>query len=321
MVGKMADDIADKGIVVIFGGGGFVGRQTAQALLTAGYRVRIAQRDPSQAYRVKPLGGLGQVQAIAADVTKPDSVARAVAGAKAVINLVGVLKGPMQAVHVDGARHVAQAAKRADVHTLVHMSAIGADVASASAYGRTKGEGEKAVRDAFPAATIVRPSLIFGRDDQFTNRFAGMIASTPIIPIVRADTRFQPVFVGDVASAILAALIGSDQCAGKTFTLGGPDVMTMRDILQWIAVETCRHPRFVALPDGIARNLAQLTGWMPGAPITSDQFRMLESDNVVGGAPHQIADLGITPTPLLAVAPEWLERYRKHGRFSTRVSA
>jgi len=302
-------------LVTLFGGGGFVGRALAQALFARGWRVRIAQRDPTAAYVVKPLGGLGQSQFVAADITRPDSVARAVAGADAVVNLVGVLKGNFEAVHVAGARNVAAASAAAGVGALVHMSAIGADADSPSPYGRTKASGEAAVRAAFPAATIMRPSIIFGRDDQFTNRFAALIRATPVVPIIAGETKLQPVFVGDVANAMADAVTNPAAHAGKTCTLAGPDILSMAKINHWLAEMIGRHPTFVPVPDSIARLLATLTGWAPGAPITRDQLAMLARDNVADPALPGLAAFGIQPTPMDAVAPAWLTAYRKHGRF------
>ncbi|WP_242186162.1 complex I NDUFA9 subunit family protein [Sphingomonas sp. CARO-RG-8B-R24-01] len=307
-------------LVTLIGGGGFLGRYVAQALLERGARVRIAQRDPRQAFFLKTQGGLGQTQFVAVDITKPESIAHAVAGADAVVNLVGILSGDFQKIQVDGARIVAEAAARAGVATLVHMSAIGADSASDSAYGRSKGEGEAAVRAAFPTATILRPSIVFGREDQFLNRFAGMISSAPVVPVLRTGTRFQPVYVGDVAQAVVKALDEPALAAGKTFELGGPDTITMGALIRWIAKTTGHKRPIVELPDSIGAAIAGL-GFLPGAPITKDQWKMLANDNVVAAGANGLDTLGITPTPLDAVAPVWLVRYRKGGRFSAPAAA
>ncbi|MET3825223.1 NADH dehydrogenase [Sphingomonas sp. PvP055] len=307
-------------LVTLIGGGGFLGRYVAQALLERGTRVRIAQRDPHQAFFLKPLGGLGQTQFVAVDITKPESIARAVAGADAVVNLVGILAGDFQKIQVDGARIVAEAAARAGVETLIHMSAIGADSASDSAYGRSKGDGEAAVRAAFPSATILRPSIVFGREDQFLNRFAAMIGSAPVVPVLRSGTTFQPVYVGDVAQAVVKALDEPMIAAGKTFELGGPDTITMGALIRWIAKMTGHKRRIVELPDSIGAAIAGL-GFLPGAPITKDQWKMLATDNVVSAGASGLDTLGITPTPLDAVAPAWLVRYRKGGRFSAPIAA
>ncbi|MFZ5796001.1 MAG: complex I NDUFA9 subunit family protein [Sphingomonas sp.] len=306
-------------LVTLIGGGGFLGRYVAQALLARGARVRIAQRDPRQAFFLKPQGGLGQTQFVAADLAKPESIARAVAGSDAVVNLVGILGGDFQRVHVEGARIVAEAAKAAGVARLVQISAVGADPASPSAYGRSKGEGEAAVRAAFPSATILRPSIVFGREDQFINRFAKMIASAPVVPVLRAGTKFQPVYVGDVADAVVAAIENPALSAGKTLELGGPDILSMGALVRWIAKAIRRTPHIVELPDAIGGAIAAF-GFLPGAPITSDQWKMLANDNVVSGK-NGLTALGITPTPLDAVAAGWLVQYRKGGRFAVPASA
>ena len=302
-------------LVTLIGGGGFVGRYAARALLVAGARVRIAQRDPRQAWFLKTQGGLGQTQFVGADVTRPDTVARAVAGADVVVNLVGVLQGDFQRFHVDGARTVAEAAAAAGAEALVHLSAIGADPGSPSAYGRSKGEGEAVVRDAFPGAAILRPSVVFGREDGFSNRFASMIAASPVVPILRADTKFQPVFAGDVGEAVATAAGDAGRFGGQTFELGGPDVMSMRALHHFLADAIHRRPHFIELPDAVGAVLARL----PGTPITSDQWLMLQKDNVVAAGADGLEALRVQPTPMAAVAAEWLVRYRKQGRFSRRT--
>lgn len=301
-------------LVTLFGGGGFVGRYVAQALLAAGARVRVAQRDPRGATFLKPLGGLGQTQFVAVDVTKPDTVARAAAGSDAVVNLVGSFAN-MQAVNVDGAASIARAAADAGTAALVHVSAIGADPEAPSNYGRTKGEGEAAVRAAFPAATILRPSLVFGREDDFTNRFAGMIARTPVLPVLRGATRFQPVYVKDLAGAIVAALAHPTVHGGKTYEIGGPDVLSMRQINAFLAGQIGRNPAIVDVPDAIGSLIATL-GFLPGAPITADQWKMLRHDTVVATDAEGLAAFGIAPTPMAAAVGDWLVRFRRHGRFA-----
>lgn len=309
-------------LVTLIGGGGFLGRYVAQDLLAAGARLRIAQRDPREAYFLKTQGGLGQTQFVAADVRKAETIARAVSGADAVVNLVGVLKGDFEGVQAEGAKIVAGAAARAGVSSLVHVSAIGADPESPGAYGRTKAAGEAAVRTAFPTATIVRPSIMFGREDQFINRFAAMItrAGALPVPVLRAQEKFQPVFVGDVAAAIVAALADPGKASGRTFELGGPDVITMGALIRWIAGAIGRDPAIAELPDFIG-NLLSLGGFLPGAPITRDQWKMLQVDNVVAPGASTLADLDVAPTPLDTVAPGWLVRYRRHGRFTSTAIA
>jgi len=311
----------DGRLICIFGGGGFVGRYVAQALLERGARLRIAERNIKNAMHIKPLGNLGQTQFVSADVTRKDSVTRAVRGCDAVVNLVGVLKGDFERVHVEGARNVAQAAAAAGCRSLLHLSAIGADSASPSRYGRSKGDGEKAVLQAFPDAIILRPSIIFGREDQFINRFAGMIAMLPVVPIIGGDTRFQPIFVGDVADVAARALSQPELYAGQTFELGGPEILSMGDINRRIARMTGRDRTFVDVPDVAASLMARVLGPLPGAPITADQYRMLQKDNVVATGARGLDAFGVSPTPLAAVAPGWMEKYTPHGRFGASVKA
>jgi len=303
-------------IVTVFGAGGFIGRYAVQELFAGGEgpRVRITQRNPRAALFLRPLGALGQSQFLAADIRNRASVERAVAGASAVVNLVGVLKGDFQGLHVDGPRNVAEAAAAAGVTTLVHVSALGADPDTPSRYGRSKAYGEEAVRAAFPGATILRPSVVFGREDGFTNRFAGMLGF-PVAPVVRAAVKFQPVFVADLAQAIGRAVSDPLAHAGKTYEIGGPERISMRDLLQRLAEWTGRKPRFLELPDAAGSMIARAGGWAPGAPITWDQWLMLQHDNVVSGRAPGLEAFGIDPTPLAAVAPGWLVRFRRHGRF------
>lgn len=305
-------------LVTLFGGGGFLGRYVAQELLKAGARVRIAERDPSNARTLKPLGGLGQTQIVPASITKPASLGYAVEGADAVVNLVGILKGDFDAIHRQGAENVAKAAKAAGVESLVHVSAIGADPESPSAYGRSKGEGEAAVRAAFAGATIVRPSILFGQEDNFLNRFAAMQAS-PFVPVLRSAVKFQPVWVADVAKAIAAAALDSGTHAGKTYEVGGPEVITMAELNEWLAKATGHNPTFVPVPDSIGGILSTVAGVMPGAPITRDQWLMLQTDNVVTPGAKGLESFGIKPTPMEAVALTWLITHRQHGRFASQT--
>lgn len=305
-------------VVTLFGGGGFLGRYAAQALFRTGARVRIAERDPRRAFFLKPLAAVGQVQFVAVDVRDAAAVREAVKGGDAVVNLVGILKGDFQGLHVDGARHVAEAAAAAGAGALVHVSAIGADAASDSAYGRTKGEGERAVRSAFPRATILRPSVLFGREDNFVNRFAAMARLAPVLPVISGSTRFQPVYAADVGRAVAAAALDPRSHGAKTYELGGPQVLTMRELMQWICEATERGRPLIDVPDPLARLLARLTGWLPGAPLTWDQWLMLQRDNVVSPGAKGLEAFGIGKTPLAAVAEGWLTRYRRHGRFAAK---
>ena len=312
--------MSDK-LITVFGGGGFVGRYIVQALLKSGARVRIAERNPKRAWFLKAQANLGHIQFVAADVTRPETVARAVAGSNIVINLVGILKGAFDAVHIAGASNVAQAAAVAGVDTLIQMSAIGADPQSQSAYGRSKGLGEAAVRAAFPLTTVLRPSIIFGREDQFINRFAALIRMLPIVPVMGGATRFQPVFVGDVARAVATIVADPVAHAGKTYDLGGPQILSMAALNRWIADATGQSRTFLPIPDAIAGGIAMLTGWLPGAPITRDQWLMLQSDNVVAAGMDGLKILGISPTPMNGVAAIWLDQYKKHGRFGAQEKA
>ncbi|HEX8301089.1 complex I NDUFA9 subunit family protein [Sphingomonas sp.] len=304
-------------LVTLIGGGGFLGRYVARELLAAGARLRVAQPRPRDAWFLRPQGGLGQIQFACVDIRRPDTLARALQGSDAVVNLAGLLSGDFQGVHVDGARNVAEAAARAGVATMVHVSALGAGLESASAYGRSKAEGEVAVRAAFPAATIFRPSILFGREDQFVNRFAGLIAAAPVVPVLRGEAKFQPAYAADVAGAIVQALAEPAPHAGQTYALGGPDVMTMAQLFRWIGGAIGRDVPFVELPDAIGA----LVPYLPFAPVTRDQWRMLACDNVVPPAALGFAAFGIVPTPLASVAPAWLVRFRKQGRFGRNAAA
>jgi len=303
-------------LITVFGGSGFIGRYVCEALLKTGARLRVAERDPRRGWFLQPLGSVGQVSNIAADLGRPETIAPAVDGADAVINLVGIFKGNLEQIHVHGAGKLAAAAKAAGAKAFVHISAIGADINSPSEYGRTKGQGELAVRAAFPKATIIRPSVVFGPEDNFTNRFAAM-ARLPILPVIAPKTRFQPVYVRDLGRAIAAAALDAKAHGGKTYELAGPEVFTMRELNARIAELAGFHPDLLDVPDIMAAAMAML-GFLPGAPLTRDQWLMLKKDNVASGELPGFKAFGITPAPLGAVAPEWLGRYRKGGRFAPR---
>jgi NADH dehydrogenase len=303
-------------LVTVFGGGGFIGRYVCEFLLKSGVRVRVAQRNPKQAYIIQPLGQVGQFGFGAADVANAESVRRAVHGATAVVNLCGVFGAKMTEVHVDGARNIAEAAGDAGVGTLVHISAIGASLKSASAYGRTKAQGEEAVRAAFPGAAIIRPSLVFGPEDELTNRFAAM-ARLPFLPIIAAARKFQPVYVRDLGKAIAMAALDPQRFGGRTYEIGGPQVLTMVDLHRAILEITGQEPELTPVPDLLASLLSRL-GWLPGAPLTRDQWLMLGRDNVPSGELPGLEAFGIRPTPLAAVAYEWLGRFHKGGKFAGR---
>ena len=305
------------GLLTVFGGGGFVGRYVCESLFKTGIRVRVAERHPRRAFFLQPLAAIGQLDLVRADITDRESVARAVAGASAVINLVGILKGNFETVQAEGAGIIAQEAKRAGAKALVHISAIGADPESPSRYGASKGQGEARVRAAFPAATIIRPSLVFGTEDQLTNRFASLMSRLPAYPVIAPNTRFQPVYVYDLARAIAAAAIDPKTHGGKTYEIAGPEVMTMRQLTERIAKMSDQSPVMIDMPDFAAEAIAYL-GFLPGAPLTRDQWLMLQSDNVAAPKSAGLSAFGITPTPIGAFAPEWLSRFREGGRFAAR---
>ncbi len=321
----VTDRPVNDSLVTVFGGSGFLGRHVVRALAMRGYRVRVAVRRPELAGFLQPLGFVGQIQISQANVRYPESVARAVDGAEAVVNLVGVLaesgRQSFDAVHAFGARSVA-AATAAQGVPLVHLSAIGADANSPSGYGRSKAVGEAAVRAAVPDAVIFRPSVVFGQEDEFFNRFAAMARLSPALPLIGGGvTKFQPVFAGDVAAAVLAAVDGKAK-AGTTYELGGPEVRTFRELMELMLAEIGAKRVLVDLPFGLATLMAKLTQWAPGAPLTVDQVEMLRSDNVVSQAAiaegRTLAGLGLTPTSLVVVLPTYLWRFRKAGQF-TRV--
>jgi len=302
-------------LVTVFGGGGFVGRYVCEFLLKSGVRVRVAQRNPKQAYFVQPLAQVGQFGFVTADVTNPDSVRHALRGATAVVNLCGAFK-KMQSVHVDGARNVAEWARDLGLDAVVQVSAIGASAQSQSTYGRTKAEGEEAVREAFPSATIIRPSLVFGPEDELTNRFAAM-ARLPFLPVIAAKRNFQPVYVRELGQAIAMAALDPRRFGGQTYEIGGPQVMSMIGLHQAILEITGQKPEIVPLPDLFASLLSKL-GWLPGAPLTRDQWLMLQRDNVPSGQHPGLEAFGIRPAPLAAVAYEWLGRFHRGGKFAGR---
>jgi uncharacterized protein YbjT (DUF2867 family) len=299
-------------VATVFGGAGFIGRYLVPHLVRQGYVIRIAGRDPERGALLKPLGTTGQIVPLYAPVTDAAAIGRAVDGAEIVVNLVGILAerraGDFAEVLGTGPRLIADAAARAGVRHLVHVSAIGASGTSRSGYARGKAAGEAAVTAGFRDAVILRPSIVFGAEDQFFNRFGEMARLSPIMPLISGGTKFQPVYVGDVAEAIMAALALPLE-APRVYELGGPKTWTFREILTYILKETRRHRPLVAVPPGIARLQARILERLPGKLLTTDQLEMLGQDNVVSGTLPGLAAFGITPKPVELIVPSYLLRY------------
>ena len=308
-------------LVALVGGSGFFGTHLAQELLSRGARLRICSRHPERSFKLRPLGSLGQIQFVATDVTKPHTVAAALTGADAVVNLVGAFAGDLDSLQGQGVGRVAEAAKAAGARAFVHVSALGADAGSDVPYARTKAEGEKAALAAFPTATVVRPSILFGEDDNFLNMFGGLVAKLPVLPVFGPAARLQPVFVDDAAEAIGNALANPQAHGGKTYELAGPEVITMGDLNRRIAKAADRTPMLVELPDAVSGAFASLTGWLPGAPMSTDQWKLLKAGNVASGDLPGIEALGVTPRPLGLFLARWMTRYRKFGRFGVRAKS
>jgi len=304
-------------LVVLFGGGGFLGTHVAQELLRRGARLRIADRHPEKAFRLKPLAELGQIQFARCDVGNGRSIEAALQGADAAVYLVGTWGAERQALHADGARMAATAAARGRAEAFVYVSAIGADAASDSGYAATKGEGEREVLAAFPRATIVRPSVLFGEDDRFVNLFAGLIAALPALPVFGAEARLQPLNVDDAAEAIANALADPGRHGGRTYELAGPEVLTMEEIHRRIATAQGRERGLIAVPDALSSVFASL----PGTPMTSDQWKLLKQGSVASDGLPGCAELGVRPRPLGLFLDKWMVRYRKQGRFGTKREA
>jgi NADH dehydrogenase len=306
-----ATDTLSGKVVTVLGGTGFFGRHLAQELLSRGARLRLASRTPGKAWRIRPLGNLGQMQFVAIDVTRPSSLAAALAGSDAVVNLVGAFTGNLDALQGRGAGLIAAAAKDAGVQNFVHVSAIGADANSPVAYARTKGEGETAVLSAFPTATIVRPSILFADDDNFLMMFGKLISQFPVLPVFGAQAKLQPLFVDDAAEAVSNALTMTE-AQGRTYEIAGPEIVTMLDINRRIAAAQCRKRSFIELPDGVSGAIASL----PMAPISKDQWALLKCGNIADPGGLGIAELGVQPRPLSLYLERWMVRFRKNGRFN-----
>lgn len=316
----MAQDLADK-LVVVMGGSGFVGRHLAQELLNRGARLRVVSRRPGRAAGLKPLANLGQVQLVRADLTRSDSLTQVLAGADAVVNLAGTFAGDLDAVMGRGAGALAQAGSAAGVSAFVHVSAIGADAEGETQYARAKAAGEAVVLTAFPTATIMRPSVLFGPDDQFINMFAGLSASLPVLPVFGSSAKLQPLFVDDLALAICAVLENPAAHGGKIFELGGPEVVTMGELNRRVAQAAGRAPLFAELPDLASAAFATLTGWLPYAPLSRQQWKLLKAGNVTSGQLPGCPALGIVPRPMGLFLDRWLVRFHRHGRFDKQTKA
>ena len=322
--------MAMQNLVTVFGGSGFIGAQAVRQLAKAGWRIRVAVRNPAKAYAMRLHGDVGQIDIVQANIRNEPSLRRALSGATAAVNLVGVLRETgrqgFQALQAMGAQKVAAAAKAEGVARLVQMSAIGADATSPSQSARTKAEGEAAAREIDPDAVIVRPSIVFGPEDDFFNRFAGMARISPVLPLIGGgETRFQPVFVGDVGKAIAVA-VTLPQAAGQTYELGGPATLSFRQLMEMLLSEIGNRRFLAPLPWPVAdlmgsagdaaNSVAGVIGLTLPTPVTADQVTLLKTDNVASGAYPGLAELGITPTALETVLPSYLYRFRKGGQYA-----
>lgn len=304
-------------VITVLGGSGFFGAHLAQELLARGARLRIVSRHPDRAFRLKPLGNLGQVQLVRADVTRSEGLGAVLAGSDAVVNLVGAFTGDLDALQGEGAGRIAAAARAAGAAAFVHVSAIGANAESGVDYARTKAEGEQAVLAAFPDATILRPSILFGPDDNFVQMFAGLAATFPVLPVVGPEAKLQPLFVDDAAEAVAQALAAPAAHGGKTYEIAGPEVLTMLELNERIAAAQNRKRLFAPLPDAVSGIFAML----PGTPISSDQWELLQAGNVAAPGAPGLRELGVTPRPLGLFLDRWMVRFRKQGRFGDKLGA
>ena len=298
-------------LVTIFGGSGYIGNYVAQSLLERSARLRLASRSPHRAQGLKPLANLGQLQFVLCDITREDHVAAAIDGAAYVVNLVGAFDGDLDQLMGEAPGKMARHAQAKGVRAMVHVSAIGPDVNSTAGYARAKALGEERVMAGFPAVTILRPSIVFGPDDNFLNLFGGMIEMLPVLPVFGPDVKLQLVYADDVAEAVATALEHPEAHGGHIYELGGPEQLTMMEIHDRIAEAQGRSRRFIAVPDGLSAAFAA----MPGTPMSRDQWTMLKPGSTVSGNHRTFAELGIDPKPLGLFLDKWMTRYRKHGRF------
>ena len=304
------DPLADK-LVVLIGGSGFLGTHVAQELLRRGARLRVAARHPEKAIRLRPLANLGQIQFARCNAKDRRSLEAVLQGADAAVYLVGTWGRDQYELQAEGAGAAASIAAAQGASAFVYISAIGAEVDSESSYAATKAEGERRVLAAFPKATVLRPSILFGEDDAFLNMFAGLIARVPALPVFGSEARLQPLFVDDAAEAIANALAEPAKHGGKTFEIAGPEALTMRQLHERIAAAQGRKRAFLGVPDPLAALFAAL----PGTPMTSDQWMLLKHGNVPSGELPGLKALGVNPRPLGLFLDRWMTRYRKHGRF------
>jgi len=317
--------LMNKPLAVVFGGSGFLGRHTVRALARAGYRLRIPTRWPNLAQYLSPMGHVGQIQLLKCNVLDQAQVAAAMEGADVVVNLVGILNQTgaqgFDEIHCEAAETIARAARAAGATTLVHVSAIGADAESDSRYARSKAKGEAEVRAAFPAATILRPSIVFGPEDSFFNKFAALARMLPGLPLIGGGTtKFQPVFVGDVAAAIMKC-IADPATRGRTYELGGPNVYSFKDLMQTLLATIDRRRLLVPVPFVLAYAQAAVLGILPGKLLTIDQVRLLKRDNVVSPRALGFSDLGIVPDSVQAIVPSYLWRFRAKGQYEAEINA
>ena len=298
-------------LVTVFGGSGFIGNYVAQSLLERGARLRIASRHPEHSHSLKPLANLGQLQFARCDITNEESLAAALEGASHVVNLVGAFEGDLEKLMGEAPGIMARIAKERGARAFVHMSAIGPDANSTAAYARAKALGEQRVGEAFPEATILRPSIVFGKDNNFLNMFGQLIQLMPILPVFAPEAKLQLVHVDDVAEAIAVALEHPETHGGHIYELGGPEQLSMMEINQRIAAAQGRKRRFIAMSDSLSGLFASL----PGTPMSKDQWTLLQPGSTVSGEHRTFADLGIEPKPLGLFLDKWMVRYRKQGRF------
>ncbi len=307
-------------LVTVFGGSGFIGRNFVRLMAKTGASIRVAVRDPNAAGFLRPMGDVGQIALVQANLRVPETVAAACAGADIVVNLVGILaergRQNFHAIHEIGARTVAEAAKAAGAQQLIHVSALGASPQAISRYARSKAAGETAVRQVFPAATILRPSVVFGPDDNFFNQFGTLASHFPLLPLIGGGkTKIQPVYVGDVAAAMMQ-VISTSGVQGKTYDLGGPHAYTWREIMEMVCRETSRNRCLMPVPYSLAMLQAFFLEFLPIPPLTRDQVRLLKGNNILTGENPGLEDLGISPTGAEGVIPSYLYRFRPGGQFA-----